>query len=96
MRIVVSYDISDDAIRRQIGKVCEAFGQRVQRSVFECTLHHEQMREMIRRLDAARKGEGACPADSIRLYALCAGCAALITVLGHRPAVAAEAGHTVI
>lgn len=96
MRIVVSYDISDDAIRRQIVRVCEAFGQRVQRSVFECALYHEQMREMVRQLDAARKGKGACLTDSIRLYVLCAECADLVTVLGHRPVIAAEAGYTVI
>ena len=96
MRVVVSYDITDNAIRRQVGKVCEAFGQRVQRSVFECALSNEQLQTLVDRLDVARKSGDACPADSIRLYTLCANCAGSTTVLGFKPSIITEAGHTVI
>ena len=96
MRIVVSYDITDDAIRRQIDKVCKAFGQRIQKSVFECALSSEQLQELIRRLDIARTTGDACSTDSIRLYSLCAECAALTTVLGYKPGIATESGHMVI
>ena len=96
MRVVVSYDITDDVIRRKVGKVCEAFGQRVQRSVFECALTNEQLQQLANRLEVARKAGDICPTDSIRLYTLCANCATLVTVLGYKPDIATESGYTVI
>ena len=96
MRVVVSYDITDDVIRRKVGKVCEAFGQRVQRSVFECALTSEQLQQLTSRLEAARKSGDTCPTDSIRLYSLCANCAISVAVLGYKPDIATESGYTVI
>ena len=96
MRVVVSYDITDDAIRRHIGKVCEAFGQRVQRSVFECALSSEQLEALTRRLDDARKAGDICQTDSIRLYLLCANCAPSTVILGYKPNVVTETDHIVI
>lgn len=96
MRIVVSYDITDDAVRRQVVKVCETFGQRIQKSVFECALSTEQLQEMIRQLDIARKSENATSTDSIRIYRLCAECSIQTSVLGFSPTVVTKAGHAVI
>ncbi len=96
MRVVVSYDITDDALRRQIGKICETFGQRVQRSVFECAISNEQLRELMRKLDIVRISDDAAPSDSIRVYRLCADCAVATSVLGYKPDIVTEIGHTVI
>lgn len=96
MRVVVSYDITDNKIRSQIGKVCESFGQRVQRSVFECALSNEQLQKLVDRLDVVRKSKSICQTDSIRLYTLCANCAGSTNVLGFKPIIVTEAGHTVI
>ncbi|MDR3050435.1 MAG: CRISPR-associated endonuclease Cas2 [Oscillospiraceae bacterium] len=96
MRIVVSYDISDDAIRRQVVKVCEAYGQRVQRSVFECALSKDQFTSLRKELDSARKGKGISPSDSIRFYSLCAVCSAEVLVMGHRTATAIENQQVII
>ena len=96
MRVVVSYDITDDTIRRQVEKVCKAFGQRVQQSVFECALSGERLQELSRRLEEARKSEKACLTDSIRFYPLCADCAGKTFVLGYKPTIATESGHLVI
>jgi CRISPR-associated protein Cas2 len=38
MRVVVSYDISDDKRRRKVAQIMEGYGYRVQYSVFECDL----------------------------------------------------------
>lgn len=96
MRVLVSYDISDDRIRRQVTKVCEAHGQRVQRSVFECELTAGQLEALRERLDTARKGAGMKFEDSIRFYLLCEGCAAKVSVLGYSPVTAANAQQIVI
>ena len=96
MRVVISYDITDDATRRQVGKVCEAFGQRVQRSVFECAMSNEQLQDLINRLDVARKLGEPNPTDSIRLYTLCAECAGKTAVLEYKSTIVKESGHVVI
>jgi CRISPR-associated protein Cas2 len=50
MRIVVSYDISDDKRRRKVAKIMEGYGYRVQYSVFECELEPKKLSQLIRRL----------------------------------------------
>lgn len=47
MLIVVSYDVSTTSMEgrrrlRNVAKICENYGQRVQNSVFECELDHAQ------------------------------------------------------
>lgn len=37
-RYLVSYDIADPKRLRRVSKTCEAFGSRIQYSVFECPL----------------------------------------------------------
>ena len=96
MRVLVSYDISDNRIRRQVTKVCEAHGQRVQRSVFECELTGKQLESLRERLDTARKGTGIEFEDSIRLYVICEECIAKVSVLGYSPITAASAKQVVI
>lgn len=90
MRVLVSYDISNHRMRRQVTKVCEAFGQRVQKSVFECTLNPKQLSTMQERLDAARKEPGTLSDDSIRIYPLCADCTSRMVVLGYQPVTASS------
>jgi len=43
---LVAYDIEDDRERMRTGKLLEGFGQRVQKSVFECPLDRRRLREM--------------------------------------------------
>lgn len=71
MHVLISYDVSTEtaAGRRRLRKVAQAcldFGQRVQKSVFECSVNEEQFEEVIRRLlDIIEKTE-----DSLRVYRL--------------------------
>lgn len=78
MLYVISYDIEDDRRRNRIARYLEALGQRVQYSVFECELTPAQHRavrvELEERIDRM--------ADSVRLYPVCATCAAAIERLG--------------
>lgn len=67
----MAYDVATDtsAGRRRLRRVahlCEAYGQRVQKSVFECTLSDAQMEQLIHRL----LGEIAFEEDSLRIYRL--------------------------
>ena len=71
MNILISYDVSTEtaAGRRRLRKVaqaCQDFGQRVQKSVFECSVNEAQFEEVVRRLlDVINKTE-----DSLRVYRL--------------------------
>ncbi len=66
---LVSYDISDDRIRRHVYNILKDYGKRVQYSVFECHLTDGQqavLRTLL--LDNIES------TDSLRWYPLCAWC----------------------
>ena len=71
MDVLVCYDVSteDAAGRRrlrQVAKVCIAFGQRVQKSVFECSVNDMQLLLMRSRLLNCIDPK----TDSLRVYRL--------------------------
>lgn len=80
MRVVVSYDISDDKRRRKVAEIMEGYGYRVQYSVFECDLSKKQMAEMKQALRPYVKSREM---DSVRFYPLPADAVALIQVMGN-------------
>jgi CRISPR-associated protein Cas2 len=47
---LIAYDIADDRRLRRVAKVCEDFGVRVQKSLFECWLDEDRFEEMWSRL----------------------------------------------
>jgi CRISPR-associated protein Cas2 len=71
MEILVTYDVATDTPEgqrrlRQVAGVCLDFGQRVQKSVFECSLsdmQYEKMKQrLLKRIDEKE--------DSLRIYRL--------------------------
>jgi CRISPR-associated protein Cas2 len=71
MRVLITYDVnttSPDGERRlrRVARACVDFGQRVQQSVFECTLTEAQMEKLRQRL----LGEINVTLDSLRIYRL--------------------------
>lgn len=63
---IVSYDVVDDKRRRQVAKILEGYGRRVQYSVFECELEATKCLQLeIRLRDEIDDDE-----DDIRLYPL--------------------------
>jgi CRISPR-associated protein Cas2 len=71
VHVLISYDVSTETPAgrrrlRKVAQVCQDFGQRVQKSVFECSVNEEQFEEVVRRLlDIINKTE-----DSLRVYRL--------------------------
>lgn len=71
MDILVSYDVNTmekEGRRRlrKVAKVCEGFGQRVQFSVFECTVTEadfERLRQKLKKIICEKE-------DSLRIYHL--------------------------
>ncbi len=71
MNIVVTYDVSTETPEgrkrlRHVAIACKNFGQRVQKSVFECSVSPMQYEEFIRRLVGIIKKEE----DRLRIYRL--------------------------
>lgn len=79
MRVVVSYDISDDRRRRKVARIMEGHGYRVQFSVFECDLDAAQIRALQQRL---RPYVSRQAGESVRFYPLCADCRERVGVIG--------------
>ncbi len=78
MFLLVSYDICDVKRLPKVAKLMEAYGVRVQYSVFECELTEKQVQQMQRRLKRVMKLEE----DSVRFYRICESCKEEITILG--------------
>lgn len=86
MEFLVSYDVATDTPSgrrrlRRVAEVCEGHGQRVQKSVFECTLTEitlEQLRwRLLREIDLAT--------DSLRIYRLREPRSKYVEAFGKRP-----------
>ncbi|GAB4156238.1 MAG: CRISPR-associated endonuclease Cas2 [Candidatus Promineifilaceae bacterium] len=82
MRILVSYDISNDKRRRHVAKIMEGYGYRVQYSVFECDLDANKLAELQKRLGPLVHAKEW---ESVRIYPLTLDCADRVIVIGHDP-----------
>jgi CRISPR-associated protein Cas2 len=78
MYIVVSYDIVDDKNRLKVSKVLRNYGQRVQKSVFECRVDEKRYLEIKEKLGKVIDMEK----DSVRYYSLCQRCIGTIEISG--------------
>lgn len=70
MFYMVCYDISDDGRRRDVQKILEGYGKRVQYSVFDCDISDIQYRTLRDELIAKVDND----TDSLRFYPLCSAC----------------------
>lgn len=70
MFIMISYDISDNRVRKKVSDVLKNYGIRVQKSVFECIVGQKQVDDIIEKVSALIH----LKTDKIRFYSLCEGC----------------------
>lgn len=83
MDILVTYDVNTltgagRARLRKVAKICQGYGQRVQFSVFECSVNEAQRETLRARLLAVLEPSE----DNLRLYTLRGGRAEVVEVLG--------------
>lgn len=76
--VVVAYDIRDDTRRLRVARVLKNALERVQRSVFEGDLDSDRL-ELVEARARRHINERE---DSLRVYSLCARCAASIRSYG--------------
>ncbi|MDR9817276.1 MAG: CRISPR-associated endonuclease Cas2 [Candidatus Methanoculleus thermohydrogenotrophicum] len=77
VRVVVTYDISDDRIRRRVFKILESYGAWKQYSVFELEISDIQYVQMQAKIRDVVEGR-----DRVRFYELCERCAGKVAEIG--------------
>ena len=75
---VIAYDVVDDSRRSRVARHLEGFGRRVEKSVFECDVSAEEIRQVLSGLkDLLDMNEDRC-----HCYRVCADCAAHMNLFG--------------
>ncbi len=70
MNYIITYDIQNDKRRKKISDELEAYGRRVNYSVFECEFNKTKLKKLKQKLEEiVDKKE-----DSLRFYHLCQNC----------------------
>jgi len=91
MLVLITYDVSTvssggDRRLRQVAKTCQAYGQRVQNSVFECIVDATQFATLKLKLTDLIDEE----VDSLRFYQLGNNHKTKVTHIGAKPALDLE------
>lgn len=71
--VVVAYDIPHDRRRARIHALLLGYGEPIQESLFECELTEPRLRALRAALKRLLR-----PVDKVRMYPICATCAARI------------------
>lgn len=70
MNWVIAYDITSDRQRARVAAILSAFGDRTQKSVFECSLDPEELAAVL----ANVRDKVDVSGDSVRAYRQCTAC----------------------
>jgi len=81
MFYLICYDITDDRRRTKVSKLLEAFGMRVQKSVFEAVLNQNQYDKLHKKLSNLLDEKQ----DQLRFYPLPANSRYQVKILGTEP-----------
>jgi len=86
LELLITYDVSTETSAgrrrlRRVAKACLAYGQRVQKSVFECVLNEAQLAQLKHRLIKEINPEE----DSLRFYRLREPRERYLQVVGQQP-----------
>lgn len=77
MFVVVAYDIPSTPRRTKLAHLLGAYGERVQKSVFECDIEPDQWQRLEKSISGMLK-----PVDKARYYFLCQSCLRRVVVVG--------------
>lgn len=81
MQLLIAYDIQDDKRRKKVSDFLEAFGPRVNYSVFEITITKTKYQKLLVKLEELLERHE----DSLRIYHICETCIAHSKELCHKP-----------
>ncbi|MDK2083287.1 CRISPR-associated endonuclease Cas2 [Aliarcobacter butzleri] len=70
MKYLITYDIENNKRRKKVSDELEAYGYRVNFSVFECELNKTKMKNLVKKLEELIDKKK----DSLRFYHVCENC----------------------
>ena len=70
MKYLITYDIENNKRRKKVSDELEAYGYRVNFSVFECELNKTRMKNLVKKLEELIDKKK----DSLRFYHVCENC----------------------
>ena len=70
MKYLITYDIENNKRRKKVSDELEAYGYRVNFSVFECELNKTKMKKLIQKLEELIDKKK----DGLRFYHVCENC----------------------
>ena len=70
MKYLITYDIENNKRRKKVSDELEAYGYRVNYSVFECELNKTKMKNLVKKLEELIDKKK----DSLRFYHVCENC----------------------
>ena len=70
MKYLITYDIENNKRRKKVSDELEAYGYRVNFSVFECELNKTKMKNLVKKLEELIYKKK----DSLRFYHVCENC----------------------
>ncbi|MCT7492293.1 CRISPR-associated endonuclease Cas2 [Aliarcobacter cryaerophilus] len=70
MKYLITYDIENNKRRKKVSDELEAYGYRVNFSVFECELNKIKMKNLVKKLEELIDKKK----DSLRFYHVCENC----------------------
>lgn len=78
LTVLACYDVADDGRRARVSARLQRYGDRIQRSVFVCTVGPEELEQLV----AEVSGMIDLEADAFFVARQCAGCWASHTAIG--------------
>ena len=78
LTVVAAYDIAEDGRRAQIAAIIQAWGTRIQKSVYVCQLEESDLADLVQRVKLLMD----LKVDSLMVFRQCATCWDGLTVIG--------------
>lgn len=78
MRVVIAYDISADDDRARVAAILSGWGDRIQRSVFACTVDPTELAELMHRIQTNINPR----TDAVHVLRQCEPCHGAMHILG--------------
>ena len=78
LTVIIAYDISSDNARARVAAMISVWGDRIQRSVYQCLLTTEALDDLLARIEATIDHQS----DTVHVFRQCASCSTATRYVG--------------
>ena len=76
---LIAYDISKNKKRKKISEILDAYGERINLSVYECMMNQKQKEKVVKQIKDIMDKD-----DIVKIYFICSSCFAKSIHLGQK------------